>query len=332
MRKLVTIRKVLEIKPIKEADLIELAIIGNWQCVVNKGDFKVGDLGLYFEIDSFLPINETFEFLKTRCYKKMGEQEGLRLKTIRLKGQLSQGLLLPLTKFPNIDFSDTKKDYSEELNVIKYEPPIPANMQGIIKGQFPTELVPKTDEERIQNLTDEWEQMQRIEDTFYVTEKLHGTSFTCFKWNGEFRVCSRNWELVKEENNIYWKTAIENKLPGIIPDGWAIQGEIIGEGVNKNHYKIKGTKLYVFNVFDIRTQEYIHFHLVQLFCFKNNLTEVPLVSTVKLKNHTINDFIEQSKGDSLVTKGVMREGFVVKQYNNKKSFKVINNDFLIEFE
>jgi RNA ligase (TIGR02306 family) len=96
-RKLASIQKVAEIRPIEGADAIEVARINNWNVVVKKGEYKAGDLCIYCEIDSFLPVREEFEFLRKSSFKKMGDQEGFRLKTIRLRGQLSQGLLLPLT-------------------------------------------------------------------------------------------------------------------------------------------------------------------------------------------------------------------------------------------
>jgi len=107
-RKLATIRKVNEIKPIEGADMIELAIVDGWQCVVKKGEFKPGDPGVYFEIDSYLPIEERYEFLRKSSYKKIPDQlqgqraEGFRLKTVKLRGQISQGLMLPPGYFPRI--------------------------------------------------------------------------------------------------------------------------------------------------------------------------------------------------------------------------------------
>ena len=92
-RKLASIQKVLDLQPIEGADVIEVATINGWKLVVKKGEFEVGDLAVYFEIDSFLPIREEFEFLRKSSYKKMGDKEGFRLRTIKLRGQISQGLL-----------------------------------------------------------------------------------------------------------------------------------------------------------------------------------------------------------------------------------------------
>jgi len=169
-RKLATVRKVLDIRPIEGADAIELAIIGGWQCVVKKGDFKVGDLGVYFEIDSFLPIEPKYEFLRKSSYRQLPTgEEGFRLRTVRLRGALSQGLLLPLGEFTDLPV-DTY-DLTSFLKVTKYEPPMPACLAGDAAGSFPSDI-PKTDAERIQNLADYFEQYKEAE--FEVTEKLDG--------------------------------------------------------------------------------------------------------------------------------------------------------------
>src|ERR1700704_851436 len=98
-RKLASIRKIASVDPIEGADNIELVHVDGWQCISKKGDFKPGDLCVYFEIDSFLPIRPQFEFLRKSSYKKMGDKEGFRLKTIRLRGKLSQGLALNISTF-----------------------------------------------------------------------------------------------------------------------------------------------------------------------------------------------------------------------------------------
>jgi RNA ligase (TIGR02306 family) len=97
-RKLATVRKITDIRPIEGADMIELATVGGWNVVVGKDvGHKIGDKVIYCEIDSFLPIREEFEFLRKSSYKKMDDQEGFRLRTMKLRGQVSQGLILPLS-------------------------------------------------------------------------------------------------------------------------------------------------------------------------------------------------------------------------------------------
>ena len=149
MRKLVTIQEIEDIQPIEGADSIEKAKIKEWWVVVKKGEFIVGDYCIYFEIDSFLPIKPEYEFLlRGSSPKKMlvdgQEKEGIRLKTIRLKGQISQGLALPIATIANNLPKEVGTDISEILGVIKYEPPIPANLAGVVKGNFPS-FIPKTD-------------------------------------------------------------------------------------------------------------------------------------------------------------------------------------------
>jgi hypothetical protein len=152
-RNLATIRRIKEINPIEGADAIELAVVDGWQVVVAKNvGHQVGDLVVYCEIDSFLPIESEFEFLRKSSYKKMGDQEGFRLKTIKLRGQISQGLILPYSVIPIAQFATAADlpegmDVSEMLGIVKYEPPIPAHLAGKVKGSFPS-FLRKTDEER----------------------------------------------------------------------------------------------------------------------------------------------------------------------------------------
>jgi len=167
-RKLASVRRIKELRPIKGADLIELVIVDGWQCVTKKGEFAVGDLGVYFEIDSFLPLEPEFEFLEKSCKRKMGNEVGLRLRTIKLRGELSQGLMLPYSvveRFFNEYCDNIRKiernifvlgaDVTEILGVVKYDPPIPAQLSGAVKGNFPS-FIRKTDQERIQNLFDKY--------------------------------------------------------------------------------------------------------------------------------------------------------------------------------
>ncbi len=191
-RKLASIRKIQEIKLIEGADKICAFRVDGWWVVDSINKYNVGELVVYYEIDSFLPITPQFEFLRKSSIKKMGEREGFRLKTIKLKGQLSQGLL---TKIPMGLIVPPKEndDMTELLGIVKYEPPIPAELAGEIKGSFPS-FIPKTDEVRIQNFESEVG-MSIANERVYVTEKVDGTSFTCYVNKGEFGVCGRNWEL-----------------------------------------------------------------------------------------------------------------------------------------
>jgi len=344
MRKLATIQKIKEILPIEGADAIELAIVNGWQVVVAKSvGYKPGDLVVYCEIDSFLPLEPEFEFLRKTSYKKMADgTEGFRLKTIKLRGQISQGLIIPLKdalevfKRRNPNFNMNKSwiegvDVSEELGIIKYEPPIPAELTGTAKGLFPG-FIPKTDEERIQNLVDEYAKWKEQKIKFYVSEKLDGTSTTYYYRDGEFGVCSRNIELLESKDNTLWKIArkldLENKMKSL---GYnvAFQGELVGEGIQGNHYLIKGQDIFFFNVFNIDKQEYIGLTDFVNIIHGFGLNTVPIIDTEFELPETINDLLKYAEGKSYLNKKQEREGVVIRSIDRKISFKVISNKFLL---
>jgi RNA ligase (TIGR02306 family) len=337
-RKLASIRRISDIQEIPGADMIELAIVDGWKVVVAKEvGHKINDLVVYCEIDSFLPIREEFEFLRKSSYKKMGDQEGFRLKTIRLRGQVSQGLILPIVVLNPLDTNIyitpfEGLDVTEMLGIVKYEPPIPAELSGKVKGLFPS-FIRKTDEERIQNLASEYEEMKK--HTYYVTEKLDGSSATFYYNNGEFSVCSRNLELLETEGNTFWKVAreldLENKLKeyGI---NLSIQGELIGESVQGNPYKIKGQTVRFFNLFDIDLQEYHSLSMFQLLMTDLGLETVPVLNTHFHLPETIDELLLMADGKSELNPNFDREGVVIRSLDRKISFKVISNKFLLKYE
>jgi len=339
-RKLATVRIINDIQPIEGADMIELAIVDGWKVVVAKNvGHKVGDMVIYCEIDSFLPIKEEFEFLRKSSYKKMGDQEGFRLKTIKLRGQVSQGLILPIsvlnptdtniyvTPFEGLDVTDM-------LGIVKYEPPIPAELAGKVKGLFPS-FIRKTDEERIQNLASEYElfKTQNKEGVkFYVTEKLDGSSATYYFKDGIFGVCSRNLELLETEGNTFWKVArelmLEEKL-GTLDNNICLQGELIGEGIQGNPYKIKGQTVRFFNAFNIDTQEYLGLGEFITLINGMNLETVPVLDTNFTLPETVEDMLKVADDKSVLNFSFDREGIVIRSSDRTISFKAISNKFLL---
>jgi RNA ligase (TIGR02306 family) len=362
-RKLASVQKIREIRPIEGADAIELAIINSWQVVVAKNvGHKEGDLVVYCEIDSYLPLEPEFEFLRKSSYKKMADgSEGFRLKTIKLRGQVSQGLIIPLKdayaifkrNTPNMEMDWFESlDVTEMLGIIKYEPPIPAELSGKVKGYFPS-FLRKTDEERVQNLTKEYEEwVFTSAHKFYASEKLDGSSATFFVKDGEFGVCSRNLELAEPEEfvpgmimcedgierpkqeNTFWKVAremdIKNKLLST-GRNICLQGELIGEGIQKNPYKIKGQTVRFYNAFDIDKQERVG--LPEFMEIINNLgfETVPIME-VFLLPHNVDELLKQAEGKSVLNQNTEREGLVIRSYDTKISFKAISNKFLLKNE
>jgi RNA ligase (TIGR02306 family) len=331
-RKLASIRKISNLLPIEGADKIEVATIDGWKVVVAKDvGHKVGDLVVYCEVDSFLPIKPEFEFLRKSSYKKMSDgTEGFRLKTIRLRGVVSQGLVLPLSiiEYTNVEF-EVGMDVTNLLGTVKYEPPIPAELAGKVKGLFPS-FLRKTDEERIQNLSSEYELFK--ENTFYVTEKLDGSSSTYYFNDGEFGVCSRNLELLETEGNTFWKVARELDLENKMKDfgvNISLQGELIGEGIQGNPYKIKGQTVKFFNLFDIDLQEYHSLSVFKETMRVLGLDTVPILDTSFKLPETIDELLKYSEQKSVLNPDFDREGVVIRSTDRKISFKVISNKFLI---
>lgn len=338
-RRLATIQIIDKVSAIDGADFIEVATIKGWKAVIQKGEFKKGDFCIYCEIDSFLPIHPEFEFLRASSYKKLSDNtEGYRIKTRKLKKVISQGLVLPVNLLQRENKAyQIGEDVSEILNIIKYTPPIPAHLSGEVKGNFPS-FIPKTDEERIQNIPEVLENSTNVE--FYTSEKLDGTSSTYYVLNHESGVCSRNLELKETENNTYWKIEkqydILRKLDALNLN-IALQGEIIGEGINKNKYKLKGQKIFFFNVYFINERRFAHYHEFIDIIDRLEYETVPIVDDCfYIRNQTIDSLLLLAEGQSKLYSAA-REGIVVKQklldkYNNRISFKVVNNQYLLKNE
>ena len=348
-RNLATIRRIKEIKPIEGADAIELAVVNGWQVVVAKNaGHQVGDLVVYCEIDSFLPTEPEFEFLRKSSYKKMGDQEGFRLRTIKLRGQVSQGLIIPLKdayslykrSTPNLDMQWFEGlDVTEMIGIVKYEPPIPAHLAGKVKGSFPS-FLRKTDEERIQNLEKEYtEWTLSSKHQFYATEKLDGSSFTCYIKNGEFGVCSRNMDLLETEDNTFWTVArkldLENKLRSF-GKNICFQGEMVGSGIQGNHYNMKDQTVFFYNIFIIDEREYVGYDEFRNMLFDLDLACVPVLSypfnfpsDPETAIPTVSALLRSSEGKSILNDKVEREGLVIRSMDRTISFKAISNKFLL---
>jgi RNA ligase (TIGR02306 family) len=340
MRKMATIRKIDDIGPIEGADAIEVATVGGWKVVVKKGEFTAGDLVVYCEIDSWIP----FELAPFLCKgKEPREFEGIkgeRLKTIKLRGQLSQGLILPLEPTcANIESELFEGlDVSFPLNIVKWDKPVNAQLAGICKGNFPS-LIPKTDQERCQNLVKEIVVANESGSKFEVTEKLEGSSMTCYLIDGEFGVCSRNMDLKRDENNAFWKAAVEDDIENQMRqagDNFAIQGELIGPGIQGNIYKLSKPEFRVFDVYDVKSGQYISPDFRRAMISTMNLKHVPvlvahgsLYDTLGITD--IPGLLQFAEGKSVMgdITGPEREGIVFKQVDGGMTFKVISNKYLL---
>lgn len=336
-RKLATIRRIDDLQPIEGADKIEVATVDGWKVVCQKGLYEVGDLVCYIEVDSWVPHTIAPFLTKPGQYPKVFEGvEGQRLKTIKLRGQISQGLLLPESVVSNIILPgesfvcEEGSDVTEVLGIKKWEKPIPACLAGISRGNFPTQI-PKTDQERVQNLKKELEQYRGT--VFEVTEKLEGSSMTVYRINGEFGVCSRNLNLKEVEGNTFWDVARETGLESKMIDedeSWdfAIQGEMIGSGVQNNPYRLSKHEFRVFDIYDIKEGRYLSPMLREQIVERMGLKHAPVLDDYFILDHTVEELLALAEGKSRLF-DTEREGVVFKATDSDFSFKAISNTYLL---
>ncbi|MFA6594612.1 MAG: RNA ligase (ATP) [Candidatus Buchananbacteria bacterium] len=340
-RKLVSIQKVLALDPIEGADKIEVATVLGWKVVVKKGDFKVGDAGCFFEVDSLLPRTSWSEFLDTKGNKKM------RIKTIRLRKQISQGLLLPLSILPEGSSFNEEDDVTEVLGVVKYEPPEDNTGKwgfniGKRKSTFPSHLCPKTDEMRIQSSPKLLKEFEGLLVAF--TTKVDGTSATFVKGEDEYHVCSRNMSISapedSEKKSVYWEMHDRYNIKKILENvgPFAIQGEVAGPGIQSNRMGLSDIDLFVFNVYNVVNKKRLGFQEFLDFCSLFNLKTVPVEKTNLLfSGFTVDDLVRFSNG-VYQPSGHRREGIVIRpmvetysEYlRGSLSVKVINPLYSLE--
>lgn len=333
MRKMATLRIIDAIGPIVGADAIEVATVGGWKVVVKKGEFSVGDRVVYCEIDSWIPTELAPFLSKGKEPREFEGIKGERLRTVKLRGQLSQGLLLNLdTALPGTNSFQEGDDVSEMLNILKWERPMNAQLAGMAKGNFPS-LIPKTDQERVQNLKNEIEAAADM--MFEVTEKLEGSSMTCYLIDGEFGVCSRNLDLKETDDNTFWQVArrdgIEAKMRDTGPDAqFAIQGELIGPGIQGNIYKLSTPEFHVFDVYNIAVGTYLKPAERVALIERMGLEHVPVYfGSMSLADMTVEKILSVAEGKSGLYLNTEREGIVFKQVNGGMTFKAISNKYLL---
>ena len=355
IRKLAHVEKIVSLTPIEGADRIETALVLGWQCVVKKEEFRVGESIVYIEVDSIVPEKPEYEFLRDRKF---------RVRTIKLRKQISQGLVLPLSVLPEGMYKEGQ-DVTDLLGITKYDPQVQQeieesdvrmknpifkfmmrffwfrNLFKKSKGGFPKWIV-KTDEERVQN-------MPRVLVTeegrpFEVTEKLDGQSVTFFlkrnkgkdllKGKFEFGVCSRNNRLAKPDNSSWWTVArdlsIEIALKHLIgeEDFVVLQGEILGTSIQGNKYNVNKQRFYAFNL--IYPAGRMSWYDMHEDLTPHSIECVPLLDNKFFLPSTVAEIVQYAIGKSRIKNDSWREGIVVRDYDKGISFKVINPEFLLK--
>lgn len=353
-RKLASIQRVHTLSPIKDADRIELAKVLGWQCAVKKGEFRKYDLGVYIEIDSVLPEHEAFSFMADKKYK---------VKVCKLKGVLSQGLLLPLEVLCQLgcgdimekgcaDPCDPKRfqlmtedgaiplipgvDVTNRMGVTHVDIPLDVKSANVI-GAFPTFLVSKTDEMRLQAFPDLLEELG--DAPICITEKLDGTSSTFAMHGDEFYMCGRNWRMDKDTyfGEMNEKYKIKEALA--YRDGKiALQGEIVGPKVSGNWLELTERDVYFYSATDTTTRERLPQERLDSIALVCGLKVVPIIYSGPNKWKTVDEWIALSHGKSLINPNKLREGIVVRPLSTiysqillaPLSFKVVDDQYLLE--
>lgn len=353
-RKLASIAKIKSSVPVKNTDRLDVTRMEGkgWNVITGRGEFAPGDLVVYFEIDSCLPIEDRYEFLRDRCLKNYREGQEIikqvfRIRSMKLRGIYSQGLILPLSSFPEIKDPREGDDVTELLQVElfgdleqKLNPSY--HLSGEIMGDFPAWLE-KTDEERIQNLAELFENEGVRHTKFEVTEKYDGASGT-FVYAPEFSsdpffVCSRNIRLKDTEDNVFWtinrKYGIKEKLQKLYEDNgisYAIQGEVVGPGINSNRDKYEAVDFFVFRIKNVTENRWLTPEERYVFCEEHCLKHVRVIDkSMKVfeQLHSVDEILDYVEGKT--ERGNEREGMVFKSLPaGALSFKAVSNKYLLK--
>lgn len=362
MRQLASIQKIHSIQPIVGRDRVDQAKVLEWPVIIGKGIYNEGDLVCFFEIDSILPKIPEFEDMAKTKY---------RVKTFKVNGQdgpiYGQGYCIPFDLFKNIvndhtNFWDTLEeggfegsqvtwyegdDVTNLLGVTKYEPPINEAKfkSGDAKGDFPTHLIPKTDETRLEACSNILKEIKG--QPYVITLKYDGTSATYLNIEGEIVACSRNLMVKSPEDSgkpsVYYE--MMNKYPGIkrmIQENpnIAVQGEIFGEGIQKNPFGIKGKDFAAFNVFYINERKYADYSDALAWCNRYNIPVVVELERGESFKYSYEDICSLSEV-TYQPSGKVGEGIVIRPLKEQRSkvlkgermsFKKINPAFLVKAE
>jgi RNA ligase (TIGR02306 family) len=367
-RKLLRVVKIDNVIPHDNADSLELAIVGGWQVCVKKDQFKAGDVAMYAEVDALLPLDHPeFAFLEGRSQYTVDGKNYSRVKTIKLRKQLSQGILFDYFGTAGVD-----EDLTSLYGVIKYEAvpePVPGSGNGVKKARAFPSFIRKTDQERVQNIVNAYNAAVATGEEFEVSVKLDGSSFTAYIKDGKVGVCSRNIELqlepetwslwkqltvfvseVKKHGFKYakWKKGVQpeaNAFTALFNEleletalraesafnmmNFAIQGEMVGPSIQGNFEGVDKNRLFVYSVFDIDAQKYLVPEAAYSIVKRLGLEYVPVISYRTTLPETVAEVLAMADGPSALG-GKYREGLVFKSLDRDFSFKVISNEYLLK--
>lgn len=335
-----TIEKIQNIRVHPNAEALELATIKGWQICVKKNEFKTGDLCVFVTVDSVLGDFPQYEFLRNKNF---------RIKTVKLRGELSQGIafpisllasfghdIIPVPENGNIEGTDV----SELIHAKHYEKPIPPSLAGQIVGHRPS-FIKKTDEDNLKNYPQFIDELQG--KPYVITLKFDGQSSTYFVKEEHFGVCSRNLELKYDSNNALWKIAEKYSIESHIRNYFggkniALQGEIYGPGIQENLLGADEISFAAFNLFDIDTQSYMSHCELEKFTKSTNIPMVNVLDIGDNFSHTL-EYLQTFANGLTYDSGKPAEGIVIRSQtetrssvlNGRMSGKVVSEVFELKY-
>lgn len=367
-RKMVTVRHISQVSPIRgtKSDLVS---IGGWKVVTFRGEYKTGELVVYFEVDSFLPAtdNRFWEFCTPSRVQKYEGCDGYVVTTMLKQGHVSQGLIFPFNSFPEIqralaalqktnaspDEAESKllaMDFTTVLGIRKFSAVHvdPTTSYGHSPCFFPQ---PGCD--RVQNIILLFDNYG--DTVFQVTEKLDGVPMSVYhvdtasQWHKalprgidglvdrpSYGVCGRSKDYMKAGNSIFWKAAREQGIYEKLQRlklNISIQGELCGSSILKNSMGFPEGKhaFYVFSIWDIDKQAWWGAKRTLQFCDRNGLAHVPVLHRIRLSAFAkdIDELLAKAEGKGVL--GKKREGLIFRTMNNSFGFKVIANSWLLTY-
>jgi len=325
-----TVRRISNIRKHPNADTLSLGTVLGWQVVFNheQNSYQEGELLVYFEIDSVVPEKPEFEFLRNKHF---------RVRPIRLRGEASNGLCMPLHILPEKEGGYQEgDDVTDFVGAFHYEKPLPAALAGQVLGRLPGFII-KTDEDNLRSYPEALDELRGRE--YYITRKDDGSSGTFYFVDGHFGVCSRNLELKEDDKNTFWKMAHQYELEKQIRDYYlgqkiAVQGEVVGPGVNGNALGLTQHELHIFSIQFIEERSYGTFVQVRDFC---NTVGLPMVTLIEMGDKFLYDLPALIKltNAQRYPNGKPAEGIVIRPQwplvstvlNKAWSGKIINENY-----
>lgn len=314
----VEVVRIDSIFPHPNADRLDVCKVKGWQCVAGKGEFNIGQLAVYIPIDSVLP-EDLLKHLDLKNYKK-------KLRTIKLRGMLSQGLLVNLPSENLVE----GEDVTNMLGITKYEELIPLHMSGI---QLPNEprFVKYTDIENYKNYPEVFKKGEPV----VLTEKIHGTNFRAAKVNGKLLVGSHRLNLKESDTNLYWRAARQLKLDERLQEGEQLFGEVYGKGIQDLTYGKNPGELHI-AVFDfMKNNQYVNYSDLLQIVLERDFEIAPIIAYADWDDIETKRF---AQGNSVICSSQIKEGIVVRplleEYSEilqgRKILKIINDEYLLK--